>query len=96
MSTYKSRPLAVKELRDAFLEHPLLRQFKDHPDNLIVVIPEKGCARLYLTAFPGLDKTHLEMGYLRNLTLENFRAYDGHLMSGSPEGISIQYKYEVC
>jgi hypothetical protein len=89
-------PKIIAELRDEFLEHPLLQQFKSRPEKLIVDIPEKGCARLYLTNFPELDKSQLEIGWLRNLTLHNFRAYDGHIMSGSPDGISIQYKYEVC
>lgn len=96
MNQYTPSQVAIAELKAAFLEHPLLSQFRAHPDNLIVVIPEKGCARLYLTAFPGLDKSHLQMGYLHKLTLGDFLVYEGHLMSGGPDGISIQYKYEVC
>lgn len=83
------------KLKKAFLNAPLLKQFKDNLDKLELSIPEKGCVRLHLTNFKGLNTSDLQQGSFNRLKLDTVNISNGHIYSGGPEGISVQFAYDL-
>lgn len=83
-----------EKLKEIFLNHDLFKQFRNAPENLQVVIREEGTLLLMLKNFPGLDTSILNNRAFNTLEIPEINLKQGHISSGGPDGVNIQYGYE--
>lgn len=84
----------AEKFKELFLKNDLFEQFREQPENLEIIIREEGTLCLKLTNFKGLNTNMLNGRAFHTLEVEDLNLKSGHIMSGGPEGIIVQYMYE--
>ncbi len=87
--------LTPAELHARLLGAPLFEQLRERPECLEIIPIGDGHFRLHLIAFPGLRTAELNNRAFGELHVSGLALTGGHVTSGGPDGVYVQYGYSV-